>query len=295
MIAQKLYQGTVIRPPSEANSLIIQITLGCSDNGCTFCPAYKDKTFTIKNINEIEDEIKYLAEKYPLTRRIFFADGDAITIGQDKLKQIFELTNKHFPYLSRIALYGSIKSLKPKSVEDLQELKKLKLGLVYLGFETGSDDVYDRINKFGSPAENVEACLKIKAAGIKTNVTVILGLGGKEFTEKHAIRTAKILSVAKPDQIAALTLMLAPGTKLHDMSLTGKFIELNDFEFLVELKTMIETMEDFRCQFFSNHASNFYQIAARFPSQKPQVLEELDHILKTKNPGLLTPNFLRGL
>jgi radical SAM superfamily enzyme YgiQ (UPF0313 family) len=295
MITQGLYRGTVIRPPSEANSLIIQVTLGCSDNGCIFCPAYKDKSFELKDLAQIEQEIIYLSKKFPETSRIFFADGDAITIPQGDLIHIFGLASKYFPNLSRVALYGSIKSLKAKSVEDLRMLKGLKLGMIYLGFETGDEKVYQMINKFGSPAGNAETCLKVKGAGIKTNVTVILGLGGKELSQSHAVNTAKLLNLSEPDQIAALTLMVAPGTKVYEMREACKFNELNDFEFLEELKTLIENMADFRCQFFSNHASNFYQIAARFPNQKPQIIEELDYILRTKNPGLLTPNFLRGL
>jgi radical SAM superfamily enzyme YgiQ (UPF0313 family) len=295
MIKESLYQGTVIRPPSEAESLIVQITLGCSDNKCAFCPAYKDKPFQVKDAGDIEEDIRYLAALYPLTRRVFFADGDALAVGQDKLLEVFETANKYFRRLSRIGIYGSIKSLKNKTVANLVDFRALKLGIVYLGFETGDDKVYQRTGKFGSPGENVETCLKVNEAGIKTNVTLILGLGGKELSKSHAVNTAKILNLAKPDQIAALTLMIAPGTELFEMRRRGEFRELSDFEFLEELKMLIENMDGFRCQFFSNHASNFYQVAARFPAQKKQVLEELAHILKTKDQGLLTPNFLRGL
>ncbi|MCK4532666.1 radical SAM protein [bacterium] len=289
------YQGVVIRPPSEANSLIFQITLGCSDNHCIFCPAYKDKKFKIKDLEEIEREIKYAARVYPLTRRIFFADGDALVVEQRKLVHIFELVQDNFPKLTKIGIYGSIKSLEDKSVSDLSELKKNKLGIIYLGFETGDEEVYRRVKKYGSPAGNVETCIKIKEAGIKVNVTVILGLGGKELSVQHSANTAKILNLAQPQQIAALTLMVVPETPLYQMIKKGKFKQLEQFDFLEELRLLVEKLDDFKCLFFSNHASNYYSISARFPKDKHRILKELDWVIENKQEDVLTPDCLRGL
>ncbi|MCK5534152.1 radical SAM protein [bacterium] len=289
------YQGVVIRPPSEANSLIFQITLGCSDNHCIFCPAYKDKKFEIKDLKEIEKEIKYAARVYPQTRRIFFADGDPLVVEQGKLVQIFELVQDNFPKLTRIGIYGSIKSLENKSVNDLSELKKNKLGIIYLGFETGDEEVYKQIKKYGSPAGNVETCIKIKEAGIKVNVTIILGLGGKDLSVQHSANTAKILNLARPQQIAALTLMVVPGTPLYQMIEKDKFKQLEQFDFLEELRSLIEKLDDFKCLFFSNHASNYYSISARFPNDKGRILKELECIIKKKQKDILTPDFMRGL
>jgi len=290
-----VYEGTVIRPPSEAGSLILQVTLGCSDNGCTFCPAYKDKTFRVKETTLLEREIELCSRAYPDTRRIFLADGDALALSQEKLKKILRLLKDRFPKLSRVSSYGSIKSLKDKSVEDLRELKGLGLGTVYLGFETGDGEVYRRIRKYGSPAGNVETCLKVKGAGIKVNVTLIAGLGGKKLSVQHALNSAKILNLSKPDQIAVLTLMIAPVTPLFEMEKNGAFEELDGFGIIRETKTLIENLEDFKCQFFANHASNYYPIAARFPRDKVKVLREIDLILSSGSPGLLTPDFMRGL
>lgn len=294
-LPDSFYQGTVIRPPNEAESLILQITLGCTDNGCIFCPAYKDKSFKVKDISEIEKEIVYAAKHFPGTRRIFLADGDAIAVEQNKLKHILELANFHFPELSRIGIYGSAKSLEHKTLDDLADLKLLKLRTVYLGFETGDPDVYKMICKHGSPAENVEACGKVKQVGLKTNVTVILGLGGKDMSRQHAVNTARILSEAQPDQVAALSLMIVEGTRLDKLAKEGKFRPLEDFEFIEELKLLIENMADFRCQFFSNHASNYVPVAARFPKDKPSVLAVLSRIIETRDRSGLRPDWSRGL
>jgi len=289
------YIGTVIRPPSEANSLILQVTLGCSDNRCTFCPAYKDKPFRIKDTGQIEAEISRVSKMYPDTRRIFLADGDAIIIPHKKLKEILSLLIKNFSRLSRVSCYGSIKSLESKTVGELAEYKELKLGTVYMGFETGDEEVYRQIKKYGSPQGNVEACKKLKAAGITVNVTVIAGLGGKALSAEHAVNTAKILNLAQPDQIAVLTLMIAPGTPLFDMAKKGLFEELDDFAILSETKLMIERIEDFKCQFFANHASNYYPIAARFPKDKASVLKGLRSVLNGRRKEMLIPDYLRGL
>jgi radical SAM superfamily enzyme YgiQ (UPF0313 family) len=289
------YEGTVIRPPSEAQSVIIQATLGCSDNGCTFCPAFKEKKFSIKNIGQIEQDIKAAARLYPGARRLFFADGDALIMPQHQLVRALELANSYFPRLTRVGIYGSIKSVERKTVHELQKLKNLKLGIVYLGFETGSDEVYERINKYGSPQGNVDACKKVKEAGIRTNVTVILGLGGKELSRQHAEYTAKILNLAGPDQIAALTLMIAPNTQLFEQRKLGEFAELDEFGILEELRLLILEMNDFRCQFFANHASNYYPIAARFPEDKQATLNVLADLIAQNNIANLRPDSLRGL
>ncbi len=292
---ENTYIGTVIRPPSEADSLIFQVTLGCTDNSCIFCPAYKDKSFKVKDLNIITSEMTAMSKRDPDVRKIFLADGDAIAIPQDVLKRISETALKQFPKLTKISVYGSIKSLQNKSVNDLKELKDRKLGVVYLGFETGDKQVYDFIRKFGSPEGNVETCLKVKEAGLKTNVTVILGLGGKKYSRQHAINTAKILNLAQPHQIAALTLMIAPNTPLYSMLKRGEFEQLEDFDFLKELHLLIKNLEDFKCLFFSNHASNYYPINARFPRDKETILNEMDKVIQSGSKKALKPEFLRGL
>jgi radical SAM superfamily enzyme YgiQ (UPF0313 family) len=289
------YEGTVIRPPSEAESVIIQVTLGCSDNGCVFCPAFKEKKFSIKTIERIEQDLKAAARWYPDARRLFFADGDALIMPQHSLVRALELSQQYFPQLTRVGIYGSIKSVERKTVHELQKLKSLKLGIIYLGFETGSDEVYQRIGKYGSPQGNIDACKKVKQAGIRTNVSVILGLGGRGLTDQNAEYTARMLNLAGPDQIAALTLMIAPNTQLFQQRSCGEFIELDEFGMLDELRRLIVQMNDFRCQFFANHASNYYPIAARFPTDKQAVLKALADIIWHKDQAKLRPDAVRGL
>jgi len=289
------YEGLIIRPPSEAESLILQVTVGCTDNNCIFCPAYKEKQFKIKNISQIESEIKSTAELYPETRRIFLADGDAIVIPQAQLLTICELLNTHFPKLTRISVYGSIKSLKTKSVAELSGLKLRKLSLIYMGMETGDDEVYKLINKFGSPQGNIDTCLKIKEPGIKVNSTVILGLGGIKYSNQHAVNTAAMLNKSQPGQIAALTLMIVQGTPIFRMQQNNEFVLPDKFGLLKELLLLLENLDDFRCLFFSNHASNYLPINARFPKDKPEIINSIKDIINTKNEKALKPEFLRDL
>lgn len=289
------YEGTVIRPPSEADSLILQVTLGCSDNSCVFCPAYKDKQFKIKSLEKIFKEIDYAAKEYPEIRKVFLADGDALIMPHQELISIFDRILARFKFVRRISLYASNKSVAMKTVSELSELKKKKMSIVYIGFETGDPQVYKMINKYGSPEDNVRSVLKLREAGIKSNVTVILGLGGRKYSYSHAVNTAQILNMSKPEQIAALTLMVAKSTPLYDMIENGSFEPADDFESLEELRTIIENLDDFQCLFFSNHASNYIPLEARFPKEKPEVLELLKNILKKKDKKDLKPDFLRGL
>ena len=289
------YEGLIIRPPSEAGSLIFQLTVGCSDNGCIFCPAYKDKKFRIREIKEVESEIISASKAYPDTRRIFFADGDALAVDTGKLLKIFNLSVKMFPNLRRIAAYGSVKCLENKSVAELRELKDNKLGIVYLGFETGDDEVYKLIRKYGSVADNVQACNKLKDAGIKTNVTIVLGLGGVKYSENHAINTARILNEAKPHQIAALTLMVVPGTVIHNMVKRGEFVIPDKYLMMRELQAIIENLEGFRCLFFANHASNYFPVSSRMPSDKNRILKQLETVIKERREDLIKPEILRDL
>jgi radical SAM superfamily enzyme YgiQ (UPF0313 family) len=289
------YQGIVIRPPNEAESLILQVTLGCSDNRCIFCPAYKEKPFGIKPIEEIEEELSWAGRKLPYTRRIFLADGDALVLPQEKLLHIFDAARKSLPQLQRINLYGSAKSIEGKTIRELAELKERGLSTVYIGFETGDEEVYFWTKKYGSPALNEEACRKVKEAGLKVNATVILGLGGEKWSHNHAVNTAHLLNRAQPQQIAALTLMVESNTPLHVLREFGEFKELSTFEYLEELSIMIEHMQDFRCQFFSNHASNYLPIAVRFPKDRPIVLAKLKTILASRNEQYLRPDILREL
>ncbi len=289
------YYGTVIRPPSEADSLILQVTLGCSDNSCIFCPAYKDKKFKIKNIKEIEKDIATAAAYYPETRRVFLADGDALIIEQKNLLAIFDKIIAAFPLVSRISMYASVKSVELKTVDELKQLQSKKMSLVYMGFETGDEDVYKFTRKYGSAQKNIETVLKLKQAGIKSNVTVILGLGGEKFSLKHAENTAAVLNKARPEQIAALTLMIVKNTPLYEICRLKQFRMPGEFAILKELKVLLENMMDFKCLFFSNHASNYVPVSARFPKDRKKVINILDKIITQSDKRLLRNENLRNL
>lgn len=289
------YYGTVIRPPSEAGSLILQVTFGCSDNSCIFCPAYKDKKFKIKDIKEIEKDIAAAAAYYPETRRVFLADGDALIIAQKNLLAVFDKIIAAFPLVSRISMYASAKSVELKTVDELKQLQSKKMSLIYTGFETGDEDVYKFTRKYGSAQKNIETVLKLKQAGIKSNVTVILGLGGEKFSLKHAENTAAVLNRAQPEQIAALTLMIVKNTPLYEICRLKQFRMPDEFAILKELKVLLENMTDFKCLFFSNHASNYVPVSARFPKDRQKVINILDKIITQSDKRLLRNENLRNL
>ena len=288
------YEGIVIRPPSEAESLILQVTLGCSHNRCTFCPTYKGRRFRIKDLEVIKEEIEEVAPYGPF-RKVFLADGDALIIPQPKLVAILEYLKEKLPGLRRVGIYGNAKSILRKTVEELKALKALKLGIIYLGVETGDEVLLEEIRK-GVPYEQmVEAGRRVKEAGITLSVTVLLGLGGVRDGQQHALATAKILSDIDPDFASALTLMAVPGTPLYEEMEAGRFELPSPFQLLEELGTIIAHANFSRCYFTSNHASNYLPIKARLPKDKEAVVRLIHDVVSSKDPTRLRPEFLRGL
>jgi radical SAM superfamily enzyme YgiQ (UPF0313 family) len=289
------YEGVVIRPPSEANSLILQVTVGCSHNKCIFCPAYKAKRFRIKSFSEIKEDIDEARSCSPHYRRVFLADGDALIIPQEKLLRITSYLHETFPSLQRIGIYGNAKSILKKSVRQLQALKEHKLGIIYLGIESGDEKTLKRVNKGTTYEKIVEAGQRVKAAGIKLSVTVLLGIAGIERSTLHAQKTAKILTEIQPDYVGALTLMIIPEAPLHRMVEDGNFTIPSPFELLQELRVMLAESDLHHCLFFSNHASNYLPIRARLPKDKESGLKLIDEVLSAGNTSLLKPEHLRAL
>jgi radical SAM superfamily enzyme YgiQ (UPF0313 family) len=288
------YEGIVIRPPSEAESLILQVTLGCSHNRCTFCPTYKGRRFQIKGLDRIKEEIDEMAPCGPF-RKVFLADGDALIIPQDKLIAILQYLKERLPGLRRVGLYGNAKSILRKSVEELRALKALKLGIVYLGVETGDPTLLEKVRKGASYEQMVEAGRRVKEAGITLSATVLLGLGGVEHGQQHALATAKILSDIDPDFASALTLMVVPGTPLHEEMESGRFQLPSPFQLLEELGTLIAHTHFTNCYFTSNHASNYLPIKARLPRDKETVVRLIQKVVSSQDASRLRPEFLRGL
>jgi radical SAM superfamily enzyme YgiQ (UPF0313 family) len=288
------YEGIVIRPPSEAESLILQVTLGCSHNRCTFCPTYKGRRFRIKDLELIRQEIDEMAPYGPF-RKVFLADGDALIIPQPKLLAILDHLKEKIPGLRRVGIYGNAKSILRKSVEELKALNKRKLGILYLGVETGDPTLLEKVGKGATYEQMVAAGRRVKEAGITLSVTVLLGLGGVEYGQRHALATAKILSDIDPDFASALTLMVVPGTPLHEEMKAGRFQLPSPFELLEELGMIVSHSNFSRCYFTSNHASNYLPIKARMPKDKEAVVNLIHKVVSSQDTSRLRPEFLRGL
>ena len=289
------YEGDVYRPPSEASSLIIQATLGCSHNRCTFCSMYKEKKFRVRSLEEIKEDIESVKNLLPRTRRVFLADGNALAIPTEPFLQILQLLDEAFPNLERISVYGNPQDLLAKSAAELSQLKAHKLGIVYLGVESGSSKILDFIDKGASPEDMALAARRAKEAGIPLSVTVINGLAGAEGSEEHARETAALLNKMDPEYLGLLSLMPVTGTTLNRQFEEGALTALTPWQLLKEIRLMVEGLSLTNCVFRANHASNYLPLKATLPRDKKQLLEELDHIIEKKNPATLKSEFLRGI
>ncbi|MFV0424633.1 MAG: radical SAM protein, partial [Bacilli bacterium] len=256
------YEGAVYRPPSEANSIILQVTIGCSHNKCTFCSMYKDKEFRIRNTNEILEEIRYLSTTYPKSfKKFFLADGDALVIPTEELVKIILEIKKFFPH-AKISSYATAKDVLNKSKEELQHLNSLGLELIYIGLESGNNEVLNMICKDITRDEMIEAGKKLKAIGFKLSIMVISGLGGISLSNMHAIDSADVLNKINPDFISLLTLMISPNTKLHNDITNNRFKLLTPKQIMEETFLFIKKLNVSDCIFRSNHASNYISLAA---------------------------------
>ncbi len=284
----------IIRPPSEAYSLLLQVTTGCSHNRCTFCGTYRQKKFKIKSLERIEKDLQE-ARTYGPIEKLFLCDGDAIIIPQPRLEEILLMIKRYLPTLERIGSYANTKSILRKSIEDLKKLKEYGLKILYLGVETGNAELLKKIDKGASYEQMVEAARRVKEAGIDLSVTVILGVGGIEKSIEHAMDTAKILTDMDPDYVGALTLMFVPQTELYDDYLAGRFALPEKIGFIRELYLMIANSNFTNCYFTSNHASNYLSIKARLPGQKENILKKINSVIQEKDVGKMRPEYLRGL
>jgi radical SAM superfamily enzyme YgiQ (UPF0313 family) len=288
------YEGIVIRPPSEAESLILQATFGCSHNRCTFCPTYKGRRFRIKDMGRLQEEIDEVASMGTF-HKVFLADGDALIIPQQRLLAILEYLQKKIRGLRRVGIYGNAKSILRKSVDELKALKARKLGIVYLGVETGDEALLQKVCKGATYDQAVEAGRRVREAGMTLSATVLLGLAGVENGHRHALATAKILSDIDPQFASALTLMVVPGTPLYEEMTAGNFQLPSPFQLLEELGIIIAHSNFSNCYFTSNHASNYLPIKARLPRDKEAVVSLIQKVITAQDPSLLRPDFLRGL
>ncbi len=287
------YRGVVIRPPSEAGSYILQITYGCSHNACTFCPTYKGTRFSVRDLEEVREDIAAASRLMPRTRRVFLADGNALCLPASHLEEVLGLLRAAFPGLERVGIYANGADINAKSEDELGRLSRLGLGMVYLGLESGDDEVLRRVRKKDSSGEMVEAVLKAKGCGMKVSVIVLLGLGGREGSRRHALESASAVSLMNPDYLSALTLMVVPGTPLHREMMRGEFELPDQRELLDELATLVSESELDGCVFRSNHASNYLALRGVLSRDREGILAAIEEA--RRRPELLRPEYMRGL
>lgn len=274
------YEGSVYRPPSEGRSLIIQVTIGCSHNKCTFCSMYKEKKFRIRPLAEILEDIDRSRGYNRHVRRIFLADGDALILKTKDLVTILDHINKVFPECERIGVYATPRDILNKTSDALRQLKNHGLKMMYMGVESGSDRLLTAINKGASHDQIKEAGIKAREAGIKLSVTLISGLGGKSRMKEHALASAKLMNAMNPDYIGLLTLMLEAGTPLYRAYKKGDFELLSPEEIMLETKLFIENLEVNDCIFRSNHASNYIPLAGTLCEEKEELLETINRAME---------------
>jgi radical SAM superfamily enzyme YgiQ (UPF0313 family) len=287
------YEGNIIRPPSEANSILLQVTVGCSRNKCTFCGSYQGERFKIKSDDLIMADIEFAARQCRRQRRLFLCDGDALIIPQKRLMNILGEIKARLPWVTRVGSYANAKSLKMKSAADLAALKASGLGILYMGLETGDDTTLEAINKGASSQLMIDMGRKAKAAGFKLSVTVLLGIAGQVRSQIHARETGRVLTAIDPDYIGALSLMLIPGTPLHNDYQAGRFPLIEAREMLAELRTMFAETRLSKGLFHANHASNYLPIKARLPRDRESVLALIDKALAGE--VALKPEWQRAL
>ena len=290
------YEGGIWRPPSEARSLILQATVGCSHNACIFCVSYKNKKYRVRGAASVKADLDSLPQDYKrMVRRVFLADGNALGMTTDDLIDTLDVVKSELPYLERVGVYGYAKDVRDKSLGDLIKLKDAGLGIVYLGLETGDDALLRWCQKGVNSQENIAASKKIREAGIPLSLTVILGLGGLENSERHAKATAEVLNKIDPEYIGALTLMTPPGTRISEMVQNGEFEPMDPMDILKELKTLVENLDLTSCVFRTNHASNYLPIRGTLNRDKKEILKVLSSVLETEDSSSLRPGYLRGL
>ena len=283
----------VIRPPSEARSFLLQVTLGCSANHCSFCGAYKTKKFSIKGQKEIMSDIVSYARRYKDTRRVFLMDGDALAASNEKLIPILDRLHESFQMLARISSYANGYNITKRTPGELKELYDRKLRLLYIGLESGDQGILDRCHKRSGANEMIRAVNMASDSGIKSSVIVLLGLGGKEHSTGHIRGTIKALNMMQPRYLSFLSLMVIPGTPLYKEVRHGVFEELDPRGLLQEAHDIIKGLELKKTIFRSDHASNYLPLEGVFPKDKFKILTMIKSALNGDID--LRPEFSRGL
>ena len=278
------YSGNVYRPPSEAYSLIVQVTLGCSHNKCAFCNMYKDKKFEIVPIDQVMEDLQWARQNYSRIQRIFLADGDALILSTEHLMRILTFIRENIPECERVAVYASPRSILGKTPEDLRLLRENGLSMAYLGLETGNEALLKKINKGVTVAQQIEAGQKLKAAGLTLSVTAINGLSGTEGWEEHAVDTAHALNAMRPDYIALLTLRIYTGTPMHRWVQEGSLTMPKPMELIRETHRFLQEIDCPGAVFRSNHASNYLVLAGTLNQDRERLIRQCEDALRGEAP-----------
>ena len=288
------YVGDIYRPPSEAYSLLVQVTIGCSHNKCTFCNMYKAKQFKVRKPEEVLEDLAWARSHYNRVERIFLCDGDALCLANHKLLVILDYIMENFPECARVTTYGRATDVIRKTDEELRELKDHGLEMVYIGAESGSQKILDKVNKGETREELIEGVQRLEKAGIKTSVTFISGLAGPEDWEEHAIETGKMIAEMNASYVSLLTLMLQPPAPLLEDYQQGKFKLLSPEEALAETCLMLQYARPSKpCVFRSNHASNYVSLRGNLPMDNESMIASLKRCME--NRGLLKDERFRML
>lgn len=288
------YEGTVYRPPSEAGSLLIQATIGCPHNKCSFCSMYKETKFRLRPAEEIKEDLLSARNHYgEYVNSLFFPDGNTIIMKTDQLVEILEYARSLFPYLERITVYGSARFVNRKSADDIQRLKDAGLTRVHTGMESGDDVVLDRIRKGTTAEEIIAAGKKLKAAGIDTSEYYLVGIGGRDRSREHALASARVLSEFSPDFIRLRTYVPIPGTPLYEDFRNGTFQLLNPHQALEEVRLLIENLECINSIVLSDHVSNYWDVNGLIPRDRGQMLMALEQGLSMDESYFRPPHLSR--
>jgi radical SAM superfamily enzyme YgiQ (UPF0313 family) len=297
MVIRLPYIEPVFRPPSEARSLILQVTNGCSWNNCTFCEMYTQpqKRFRLKPQSEIESELQAVAKTGSQVRRIFLADGDAMTLSFRRLKLILEAVRRYLPGVQRVSSYCLPRNLKSKTVEELTELKSLGLVLFYVGCESGDDLVLDRVNKGENFQTSLAALQKIKAAGSKSSVMILNCMGGKRYSEQHAVNSARLMNEAQPEYLSTLVVSFPAGVDRYQQGFRGEFEALDQPGLFQEMFWLLDSLDLENTIFRSDHASNYLVLKGTLNRDKPRLMQLVRDALERPGSVGLRPEWMRGL
>lgn len=288
------YEEPLFRPPCEAESLIVQVTMGCPHNRCSFCGMYKTKRYRVRGPEEVKADLRRARLFYRHVSSVFLADGNTVAMNSDKLADIIRYIRRLFPEVERISSYGGGRFLKGRSVESLRRLKDAGLDIIYFGLESGDDEVLARVNKGVDSRGMIEAARRVREAGIELSVYILLGLGGEDRWEQHAQNTARALNAMRPRYIRPRTLYLLPGTPLYREAQTGRFREASGETVMRELKVLLSQLEVEDAWFLSDHVSNYVPIYGHLPEDREKMLLAVEKALERADV-YLGPRYLTSL